>query len=275
MILILLITIISGIIFLIISSKYEVKYNIVENAYTKPKYSNHNYTSITFENGLKLVLVQIDTNDSAGGAISFDYGYLDNKYDPGYIKLAFLSLKNYNIKNDDYENYFGEFDYEIGKYYTSFYFQILGGGFKKYLKTFSKLTYIEKDDERFNNINESIDEMNLDYSTKRKKDDLFEYLIYGYHNATGYEIFPEGTDEIKDELQEKNYEPIKNLMRALLSDPTKIKIVLYSHYKISTMKKIFLNYFRDIINKPKINNINNQMTLNAYNIRYIIIAVMI
>ena len=85
MLLILLITIISGIIYLIISSKYEITYNVLENAYTKPKYSNHNYTSITFENGLKLVLVQVDTNDSAGGAISFDYGYLDNKYNPGYI----------------------------------------------------------------------------------------------------------------------------------------------------------------------------------------------
>ena len=148
MILIFLITIICGIIYLIISSKYEITYTVVENAYIKPKYSTHNYTSITFENGLKLVLVQVNSNDRAGGAISFDYGYLDNKYNPGYIKLAFLSLQNYNIQNDDFENYFGEYNYEIGKYYTSFYFQILGGGFKKYLKTFSKLTYIEKDDER-------------------------------------------------------------------------------------------------------------------------------
>ena len=59
---------------------------MVENPYTKPKYSSHNYTSITFENGLKLVLVQINTEDDAGGVISFDYGYLDNKYKPGYIK---------------------------------------------------------------------------------------------------------------------------------------------------------------------------------------------
>jgi secreted Zn-dependent insulinase-like peptidase len=66
------------IIYLIFLSKYEITYTYVENAYIKPKYSSHNYSSITFENGLKLILVQIDPGEEAGGAITFDYGYLDN-----------------------------------------------------------------------------------------------------------------------------------------------------------------------------------------------------
>ena len=265
MLIIFVILIICIIIYLSFLSKYEVKYTYLENAYTKPKYSSHNYSSITFENGLKLILVQIDPGEEAGGAISFDYGYLDNKYDPGYIKLAFLSLIKENISNSEYlENYFGKFEYEIGKYYTSFYFQILGGGFQKYLKSFSELTYLEDDDERFNDI----DNKNLDSYTNSYRNNLLEYLVYGYQNSKGEEIFPEGTNEIKEELERNNYEPIKNLMRVILSNPSKIKIVLYSHYKMSLMKKMALKFFKIIINKPKMiqNSKNNLVGLNAYNI---------
>ena len=86
---------------------------------------------------MKVILVQVDRDDKAGGAISFDYGYLDNKYNPGYIKLALLSLVNENrIYSEDLENYFGSFDWDIGEFYSSFYFEILGGGFQAYLKHF-------------------------------------------------------------------------------------------------------------------------------------------
>ena len=91
--------IISIIALLIIFSKYEKNYIKEENAYIKPKYSSHNYTSLIFNNGLKLVLVQVNKDDNEGGSISFDYGYLDNKYEPGHLKLAFLSLISDKLTN--------------------------------------------------------------------------------------------------------------------------------------------------------------------------------
>ena len=86
----LLLFIIGVIIYLIVLSKYEITYIYTENAYEKPKYSNHSYSSILFENDLKVVLVQVDPDDEAGAAISFDYGQLDNQFKPGYLELALL-----------------------------------------------------------------------------------------------------------------------------------------------------------------------------------------
>ena len=121
---------------------FEVKYNYEEKAYVKPKYSSQEYSTVTFDNGLKLVLVQTSSDDKAGGVISFDYGYLNTKFEPGYLRLAFISLINDNISNSFYLNqYFGEFNYAVEKYYTSFDFSILGGGFQSYLKHFAALTY--------------------------------------------------------------------------------------------------------------------------------------
>ena len=195
--LIILLFIIIIITYLIFLSIYKVEYTYKENAYTKPKYSNHKYSSLTFENGLKIILVQVDSGDKAGGVISFDYGYLDNKYNPGYIKLAILSLINENrIYSEDLENYFGTFVRDIGKFYSSFYFEILGGGFQAYLKTFSELTYLNESDERFNYI----DDKDLSYTDDdyyERKDHLFEYLIYGYKDSKGKDILPMGDNDIK------------------------------------------------------------------------------
>ena len=58
-----ILVIINIIIFFIFKSKYEITYIYEENPYNKPKYSTHNYSSITFKNGLKLVLVQIEGGD--------------------------------------------------------------------------------------------------------------------------------------------------------------------------------------------------------------------
>ena len=111
------------IIYLVFIFKYKVTYIYEENAYTASKYSSHKYSSIQFENGLKVVLVQVDSDDYAGGSISFDYGYLDNKYAPGHINYALVSLISDNVNNSEpYINYLGEFNHEIGKYYSSFYF---------------------------------------------------------------------------------------------------------------------------------------------------------
>ena len=255
--------IISLIIYSIMKSKYKITYTYEENAYTKPKYSSHNYSSITFENDLKLVLVQVDSDDKAGAAISFDYGYLDNKFNPGYYELAFISLINYEVQNSDLLTYyFGKFDWDVEKCYSSFYFNILGGGFQRYLKIFSELTYLKDNDERFNNISDK--DLTSSIYRDERKNHLLEYLIYGYKNSSEDDIIPKSYKDIKDGLK-GNYSSIENIMRIILNNPSKIKIVLFSHYKMSFMKKIFLRYFSEIIHKPKIIN-NNLNPINAYNL---------
>ena len=70
--LIILLFIILIITYLIFLSLYKIEYTYEEDPYVKPKYSSHKYSSLTFENGLKIILVQVDRDDKAGGAISFD-----------------------------------------------------------------------------------------------------------------------------------------------------------------------------------------------------------
>ena len=259
-----LILIITIIIYLVFIFKYKVTYIYEENAYTASKYSSHKYSSIQFENGLKVVLVQVDSDDYAGGSISFDYGYLDNKYAPGHINYALVSLISDNVNNSEpYINYLGEFNHEIGKYYSSFYFQILGGGFQNYLKNFSTLTYFAENETRFKQIKDKY--VNYVNNFEEKRNHLLDYLVYGYYNfSKNRDIKPQGDKETKDFLR-KNYTIIEDIMKRILSDPSKIKIVLYSHYKQSLMKKFFLKAFSNITNRPKKNN-NNQILPNAYNI---------
>ena len=88
--------------FIIVLSKYEQNYKKEENIYLKPSSSEHNYSRLIFDNGLEIVLIQIHTDDMAGGSITFDSGYLDPKYKPGFLRLALDSLKFNDINN--YEN---------------------------------------------------------------------------------------------------------------------------------------------------------------------------
>ena len=131
--------IVTLIIYLIVISTYNENYTIENNIYLKPKISGHNYSSILFDNGMKIILTQVHFNDTSGGAISFDSGYLDNKYKPGYLHLALLCLIN-KLKfgkseiNYKLKNYLGEIYYSIDNDYSSFYFTILNNGFRDYLR---------------------------------------------------------------------------------------------------------------------------------------------
>ena len=256
-IIMILLVITSIIIFFVFKSKYEITYIYEENPYNKPKYSNHSYSSITFQNGLKLVLVQVESDDEEGAAITFDYGYLDNKYEPGIIRLAFLSLISDNItKSEPYINYLGLIYWELEQYYSSFYFHILSGGFQQYLKSFAGLTYLEGKNKSKDDIDLTVLEFFED-----KKDHLLEYLVYGYKNNSG-DILPQGNNNTKNNISN---ESLNNAMKLIISDPSKLKIALYSHYKMSLMQKFFLRYFNDIINRNKTSDINiNQ--INAYNL---------
>ncbi len=252
-----LIVLICIIILISFSSKYEITYIYEDNPYNRPKYSRHNYSSITFKNGLKLILAQVDTGEEEGASIAFDYGYLDNKYEPGIIKLAFLSLITEELTESDiYENYLGLFDGGFEQYYSSFYFHILSGGFQEYLKKFAELTYSEGK----NKSKDDIDLTPFD-SLQDKKNHLLEYLVYGY-KYNSRDILPQGNNSTKKNINEGS---LKNTMKMILSDTSKIKIALYSHYKMSLMKKIFLRNFNQLINKDRSSDKNNN-EINAYNL---------
>ena len=127
------------------------------------------------------------------------------------------------------------------------------------MKCFAKLTYLEEHDNR-TNISSEIDLTPHD-DFKERKNHLLEYLVYGYKN--NYEdIIPQGNNSIKNDMINIT---IKNTIKMILRAPSKIKIVLYSQYKMSLMKKYFLNYFNETIKNTKMSD-NNINQLNAYNL---------
>ena len=245
--------------YLIVISTYKENYTLNDNIYLKPKISEHNYSSITFDNNIKIILTQVNYNDTAGGAISFDKGYLDNEYKPGFLNLALLSLIN-NLTNDKNEiryklkNYMGTLDYSLDEYYSTFSFTILNNGFFDYLKYFAQLSYLNENDIRLGNenINSSLNNLKRPRNILNKRENhLLEFLIYGYKDKNGEDIYPEG---IKSELKENlgdNYTLISDIMKDLYSSSSKIKIILFSRYKKSLVIKYILKYFNIVFKTLK------------------------
>ena len=255
-----LIVLIGFIIFTLITKLTKKENYTIENLYLKPDISNNEYSNVKFNNGLELLLIKVDENDTAGGIIAFDTGYLDTDYEneTEYLKLAFLSLITYEVQNSTkLIDYLGKFDYSIEEHYSFFSFSILNSGFFDYLEKFSQLTYLnpENNDNRYENITKNIylllkDLNNQKGNLKKIENHYLEKLVYGYTNKT---IFP----QIDSELDEKNITRIKEIMKSLLN-PSRMKIILNSHFKMSLMKNKFIKYFNNIINKnEKTENKNN------------------
>ena len=137
------------------------------------------------------------------------------------------------------------FYFGLEQYYSSFYFHILSGGFQDYLKIFASLTYLQGK----NKSKDDIDLTPFNFFEDRKNH-LLEYLVYGYKNNSE-DMIPQGDNITKNSISN---ESISNIMKLILSDPSKIKIVLYSHYNLPLMKKIFLRYFNNISNAKASDN---------------------
>ena len=112
-ILMIIITIATVITYIIINNKYIENYTIKDyegenDIYLKPKGLEHDYYKIIFDNGMTIVLGKVHADDSAGGAIAFDKGYLNNESKPGYLNLALntmiFDLKNNKTKNEHLKN---------------------------------------------------------------------------------------------------------------------------------------------------------------------------
>ena len=233
-----------------IKNNYKYRYDEIE----KPKLSQFKYSNLTFDNKLEVLLVQVEENDTAGGSIIFDTGYLDNQYEFGELKIAFFSLINVIIsKTTHLSDYLGDTKYEVDQYYSYFSFNILNAGFFEYLEIFKNLNFFI--DEEI--IKKQIQEVNNTRATnitdfEGREKFIFEYKIYGCENILG--------DNETIHFAYRNVTRIKEIIKKLLQ-PNRIKIVLASHFKPSLMKKKFLLDFENLINaKPnneKIESFNN------------------
>lgn len=269
-----IITIAMAIIYIIVVIKYKENYTVEdENIYLGPKTLEHTYSSMNFENGIKIILGQVHYNDSAGGAIAFDKGYLNNEYKPGYLNLALTTLINelkFNKSSQAFEhlnNYIGEIKYSVDEDYSCAYFTIVNNGLLEYIKYFSELLHLKEDDQRLKDdyINLTLSNFPNSETNKNKRENhLLEFLIYGYKDEKGEEILPQGKkSELMKELK-NNFGPITETMKSLLYSPSKIKITLFSHYKMSLLRKTVLRYFNILFKKPEENQVKNN---NGYNLQ--------
>lgn len=240
---------------------YEIYYIYEKDIYIKPNISEHNYSKISFNNGLQIVLTQVSFDDIAGGAISFERGYLDKKYEPGLLNLAFLSLRFNDIESSRYlKDYMGSLTQAPEEFYSTVYFTIINSGFQKYLSNFTmNISYIE---ENFTeHVENNLKKMNLYNfsSVKQREKYLIEYLVYDIKDEDGKDINRQGEgNEIKERLK-GDYSKIKDIMNELF-EPKKVKLIFFTHYKMSLMKKIILRSLKDLTKKDS--------TLNETEIYY-------
>ena len=213
----------------------------------KPSLSIYNYTKLEFKNGLEVLLIQTGKNEMAAGTITFDTSYIDSRYKFGPLYLSLYSITKNILNNENLSQYLGNSAISEEENSFSISFNILNAGFFQYLKTFKNITFLENDDKRFNetNFKTNIDEVNQkiknqNYFSIEKY--ILKYFIYGVEN-----ILPKYKNDFLTNIK---IDEIKNISESLLK-PDKIKIVLASHFKLSLMKKKFLNYFKEITNTEK------------------------
>ena len=249
---------------MIVHIKFKENYCIEENIYLKPSISEHNYTKLKFNNGLEIILTQIHHNDIAGGALSFNTGYLDTKYDPGLLKLTFLSLRHSEKESlSEFNKYMGELNQASEEFYSSIYFTVSNAGFKDYLKNFKNIIYFDEN-ENFNDfINRMIPKYFNDISfllnnVDEREKHLIEFLVYNITDENGNDIWRQGIgEEIKNKLSSSLDDLIK--IKNDLYIPNKIKMIFSSHYKMSLTKKYILKYFSNLIKlETKENNQDNK-----------------
>ena len=254
-----------------IKNENETFYQSLDEPFNKPLVSQHKYRKIIFNNGLELLLVQVDENDTAGGAIVIDSGYNDLNFPRGDLRFSLYSLVNKEILNSSrLSDYFGEFNYYVEDFYSYYRFQILNDGFFNYLYNFSSifknssLNQIKQD---YKSVSVQMEKnyINELKETERKEQYLINYLIYGYKNDSGDDDYRAG--RIKDYINRKDEDNEKTVRKTLnkLMKPSKIKIVLMSHFKISRMEAKFKNYFNYLIklNGSEQSNSDNEIIFDG------------
>ena len=234
---------------IVIFHEKQIYYKFEEDIYLKPDISEHNYSKLTFDNELEIVLVQVQTNDSAGGAISFGKGYLDKKYEPGLLSLAFRSLRYNDLDTVQHLNdYMGDLQQASEEFYSTIYFTVLNSGFQKCLENFKDYTSYDKANPNAD-IERTLRRMKLFNDTfnnaEKREKYLIEFLVYNVTNENGSDINRQGEyKDIKNRLK-KDYTKIFEIMKDIFN-PKKIKLIFYSHFKMSLMKKYLLRYLQEL-----------------------------
>ena len=244
---------------LIIFLNKKPNYDIYNDPYIKPSISEHNYSKLIFHNGLEIVLTQVNYNDSAGGAISFEKGYLNQEYDPGYLKLVFYSFRNNERNSSRYLIYYmGDSKKATEEFYSTIYFKILNSGFQNYLKNFTNQVKNEVNETNITNfIRRLASRMDTfkpplnDLNEKEKH--LIEYLVYGIAYKNGSDIWRQCINFEEFDINQINIEQIKKIVSDLFI-PKKVKMVFHSHYKMSRMRKIVIKDVKPLSNLPGTND---------------------
>ena len=231
----------------------EIYYTFDKDIYIKPNISEHNYSKIHFNNNLEIVITQVNINDTAGGAISFERGYLDKKYEPGFLSLAFLNLRFNDINTSRYlTDYMGDLTQAQEEFYSSVYFTILNYGFQKYLSNFNN--YESYNESNFkNDTDRTLRRMSFrNFTTAEQREKyLIEYLVYDIKDENGKDINRQG---VENEVRKRiNYDRIKEIMKELFI-PKKIKLIFFTHYKMSLTKKLILRYLHDLTTNNQTSN---------------------
>ena len=242
---------------IVILDKYKPNYRFEDDVYKKPFISEHNYSKIIFDNNLEIILTQVHYDDNAGGALCFEKGYLDLQYDPGLLKLALLSFrKNDRESLKEIRDYMGELLQTTEEFYSTLYFTILNSGFEKFLKNFKEYTSHDNKDvnELINITRRSIRRFNSyspTYSTIEEREKyLVEYLVYNITDENGKDIIRQGTADQVNKTLNGNYEMLGGIMDNLFSTK-KMKLIFFSHYKISLMRKYILRYLKELGNHKR------------------------
>ena len=254
MIFTLILLIIALIVYIHVISTYKENYKYEDDdIYLKPSISHHNYSRLIFDNGLEVVLTQVDLEDKAGGAISFEKGYLNQEYNPGYLKLAFYSLRNSDRESSRYLSYYmGDLKQSCEEFYSTIYYTILNSGFQKYLNSFKEYISFDSENDNITNLTSvgfrrMDDYSSLLYNVDEREKHLIEFLVYNITDKNGNDIWRQG---IKEELRFKLNDITSNIKEILvdLFNPKKIKLMFYSHYKMSLMKKMILRNIKNLTN---------------------------
>ena len=162
------------------------------------------------------------------------------------------------------KDYYGNYNFEINKYFINFSFDILNNGFKNFLYYFSLILNPQFISVYFDNFIEEIAlQLQYDYINKininNKEWHILEYFVYGLKGDNNEELLPEGNfNSISKiglcELKKKVLDYIYKLI-----DPANIKITIFSKYKFLISAKYMKKYFNYLTTmKKKYNEENNE-----------------
>ena len=278
---------VSLVVYIVVLFVYKENYKLETDIYLKPSISSHNYSKLVFNNGLVVVLTQVHSDDKAGGAIAFETGYLDPKYEPGLSRFAFMTLRHNDRNSSKYlDEYIGNLNQVSEEFYSGTYFTLINSGFQNYLKNFSKCTYVNESVYTRDMMRRTVRSPRMGTSSifnnsNEREKHLIEYLVYNIIGKDGKDLWRQTIDEneMLRRLNDSDEEVLKiiNIMKSFYN-PKKIKLIFASHYKMTLMKRYVLRYIKELTKeednqeKPKENEEELYPNLTTNKIIYFQIA---